>query len=86
MYVGLMFGTGASALIAKALGEGNKERARQIFSTAIYTLIFQRTRLTPSTVEMIRRDGTRIRTGFMGTPHILHALSRHGFSGLRGIC
>ena len=27
MYVGLMFGTGASALIAKALGEGNKERA-----------------------------------------------------------
>ena len=46
MYVGLMFGTGASALIAKALGEGNKERARQIFSTAIYTLIFQRTRLT----------------------------------------
>lgn len=32
--------------------------------------------------EMIRRDGTRIRTGFMGTPHILHVLSRHGFSGL----
>ena len=27
MYVGLMFGTGASALISKELGEGRKEKA-----------------------------------------------------------
>ena len=32
--------------------------------------------------EMIRQDGTQLRTGFMGTPHILHALSRYGYSGL----
>jgi len=38
MYVGLMFGTGASALIAKELGEGKKERARQIFSMAVSAL------------------------------------------------
>ena len=38
MYVGLMFGTGASALIARELGEGKKERARQVFSMAISAL------------------------------------------------
>lgn len=27
---------------------------------------------------MIRADGTRLRTGFVGTPYILHALSDHG--------
>ena len=32
--------------------------------------------------EMIRQDGTQMRTGFMGTPRILHALSRYGHSAL----
>ena len=32
--------------------------------------------------EMIRRDGTQLRTGFMGTPRILHVLSRYGHSHL----
>ena len=32
MYVGLMFGTGASALIARELGEGKKERVNQLLS------------------------------------------------------
>ena len=38
MSVGLMFGTGASALIAKELGEGRKEKARQLLSMVITVL------------------------------------------------
>ena len=38
MYVGLMFGTGASALISKQLGEGHRERANAILSMALATL------------------------------------------------
>lgn len=33
---GFMFGTGGSALIAKTLGEGNRERANGIFSLLVY--------------------------------------------------
>ena len=39
MYVGLMFGTGASALISKELGEGKNERANQLLSMAIAVLV-----------------------------------------------
>ena len=38
MSVGLMFGTGASALISKELGEGKKERAKQLLSMVIGVL------------------------------------------------
>lgn len=38
MYVGLMFGTGTSALISKELGEGKKERANQLLSMSIAVL------------------------------------------------
>ncbi len=38
MSVGLMFGTGASALIAKELGEGREEKARQLLSMMITVL------------------------------------------------
>jgi putative MATE family efflux protein len=38
MYVGLMFGTGVSALISKELGEGKKERANQLLSMSIAVL------------------------------------------------
>ena len=38
MSVGLMFGTGASALISKELGEGRKERAKQLLSMIIGVL------------------------------------------------
>ena len=34
--VGLMFGTGGSALVAKTFGEGNKEKANQYFSLFVY--------------------------------------------------
>lgn len=34
--VGFMLGAGGSALVAKTLGEGNKERANKIFSMVIY--------------------------------------------------
>ena len=38
MSVGLMFGTGASALIAKELGEGRRERANQLLSMILAIL------------------------------------------------
>jgi putative MATE family efflux protein len=38
MSVGLMFGTGASALISKELGEGKKERAKKLLSMTIGVL------------------------------------------------
>jgi len=38
MYVGLMFGTGASALISKELGEGRREKANSILSMVILLL------------------------------------------------
>ena len=36
---GFMFGTGGGALIAKTMGEGNINRARQLFSLIVYTSI-----------------------------------------------
>ncbi len=38
MYVGLMFGTGASALISKELGEGHNKKANTILSTVLLVL------------------------------------------------
>ncbi len=35
--VGFMLGTGGNAVVAKALGEGNSERANSIFSMLVYT-------------------------------------------------
>ena len=32
--------------------------------------------------EMVKRDGVQLRTGFVGTPYILHALSDHGHADL----
>ena len=32
--------------------------------------------------EMVRNDGVRLRTGFVGTPYILHVLSRYGHTDL----
>lgn len=37
--VGFMFGTGGGALIAKTIGEGNHEKANQIFSLLVYVSI-----------------------------------------------
>lgn len=37
--IGFMFGSGGSALIAKTMGEGNKEKANHLFSLFIYVTI-----------------------------------------------
>ncbi len=37
--VGFMFGTGGGALIAKTMGEGKAEKARELFSLIIYTSV-----------------------------------------------
>ncbi len=41
MYIGLMFGTGASALISKEMGEGRQERANRLLSmvTVVLTIV-----------------------------------------------
>ncbi len=39
MYIGLMFGTGASALISKELGEDRREKANRILSMSILVLV-----------------------------------------------
>lgn len=35
-----------------------------------------------SLVELINKDGNKLQTGFVGTPYILHVLSRYGYSEL----
>lgn len=37
--IGFMFGAGGSALVAKTMGEGNKEKAQKLFSLFIYATI-----------------------------------------------
>lgn len=37
--LGFMFGTGGSALIAKTMGEGREEKARQLFSLLVYATL-----------------------------------------------
>ncbi|MDE7060431.1 MAG: MATE family efflux transporter, partial [Lachnospiraceae bacterium] len=37
--IGFMFGTGGSALVSKTMGEGKREKAKQIFSQLIYASI-----------------------------------------------
>ncbi len=37
--IGFMFGTGGSALIAKTMGEGNQQKANQIFSLIVYVSV-----------------------------------------------
>lgn len=37
--IGFMFGTGGSALVAKTLGEGKKEKANRIFSLLVYVSV-----------------------------------------------
>ena len=37
--IGFMFGAGGSALIAKTMGEGKKQKARELFSLFIYVTI-----------------------------------------------
>ncbi len=39
-------------------------------------------KLIKALVELIHRDGDKLQTGFVGTPYILHALSRYGYSEL----
>ena len=39
-------------------------------------------RVAANLVQKITADGNCIKTGFVGTPYILHVLSRHGYSGL----
>ena len=41
---------------------------------------FERERLAAKLVELIRQNGMRMTTGFVGTPYLLHALSENGYT------
>lgn len=52
--LGFMIGTGGSALVAKTLGEGDREKANQYFSLLIYTAIAAGVVLTAAGLAGIR--------------------------------
>ena len=52
--LGFMFGTGGSALVAKTLGEGNKEKANQLFSLCVYVSIVLGIGLTVLGILLLR--------------------------------
>lgn len=51
---GFMFGTGGSALVAKTLGEGNREKANKLFSMIIYISIVTGAVITVGGLFLIR--------------------------------
>ena len=51
--IGFMLGTGGSALVAKTLGEGNKELADRYFSMIIYTIMIVGGLLSVITVLLV---------------------------------
>ena len=52
--VGFMFGTGGSALVAKTLGEGDRDRANRLFSLIIYTSIVSGIVITALGLVLVR--------------------------------
>ena len=52
--VGFMFGAGGSALIAKTLGEGDRDRAQRLFSLFVYTTIIVGVVISVATAFLIR--------------------------------
>ena len=52
--IGFMFGTGGSALVAKTLGEGNKEKANRLFSMIIYLSIIVGALITVAGFLLVR--------------------------------
>ncbi len=52
----------------------------------VLALVFNLTKkpkvVIESLVELIHKDGDKLQTGFVGTPYILHALSKYGYNEL----
>lgn len=53
--MGFMFGTGGSALMAKTMGEGKKEKAQEIFSLIIYVVIICSLIISVISIIFLRR-------------------------------
>ena len=56
--VGFMLGAGGSALVAKTLGEGDKEKANRYFSLLVYTTLIVGTILAVTGILIIRPVAT----------------------------
>ena len=52
--LGFMFGTGGSALIAKTMGEGNREKAQEIFSLLVYATMISGVVITVLSILFLR--------------------------------
>ena len=52
--LGFMFGTGGSALIAKTMGEGKKEKAQEIFSLLVYATIISGVVISVLSILLLR--------------------------------
>lgn len=66
--IGFMFGTGGSALIAKTMGEGNRQKANSLFSLFVYMTIILGIAITvlsfiflPQIAEFLGADGQMLR-------------------------
>ena len=64
-------------------------QTRQMTQTSLVLILYfglyeeaERQGLVDALAEMIRENGTRMATGFVGTPYILHVLSEHGHTDL----
>lgn len=69
-------------------GEGISDSVRRGVTQTALTLILhfdlcedsERPALAAKLVELIRENGNRMTTGFVGTPYLLHALSENGYT------
>lgn len=77
--------------MTEILPEGRKKPIDQLrrgmTQTAIVLILYfglceenERAALAAKLVELIRENGNRMTTGFVGTPYILHALSENGYT------
>ena len=52
--LGFMFGTGGSALIAKTMGEGKREKAQEIFSLLVYATVISGVAIAALSIILLR--------------------------------
>lgn len=81
---------GMPVIYPKADAFDTKRKVSNMTQTAIVLILkfglyegeAERKALADKLVELIRANGNRMTTGFVGTPYILHALSENGYSSV----
>ncbi len=62
--------------------EGTYKTQTEHVLALIFNLTQNPNAVIESLVELIHKDGDKLQTGFVGTPYILHVLSRYGYNEL----